>query len=150
MSVSSEPTRHEDSWLRRVGRGLAVGLGVGLLIGVGARTMMRLLALTSEQATSFSWVGTTGIVMVCAVFAMAAALLLSLTQGRVRATMVPFAAVVVVLPHAPNFVAFMSDISLDDLSMVRVVVLVLLLGVYGVGLALAILGIHRLTRRTPL
>lgn len=86
----------------RTGRRLAVGaaaaLVVGVLCGGVARVMMRLVTVASEQEGTFSFVGTAGIMVVFAVFALPGTLLAALTARRWRWVLLALGAVALCIP----------------------------------------------------
>jgi hypothetical protein len=72
---------------RNVGIGVAAAVVAGIVAGALARLMMRLVVLAADQDSSFSIVGTLGIMMIFALFALPGALLAVFVRRRGRSTL---------------------------------------------------------------
>lgn len=74
--------------LHRVGRiaatGVLAAIGAGLLTGLPARVMMRLVALSAGLTPQFSWVGTLGVAIIFSGAALPGAVVAAAWTGRGR------------------------------------------------------------------
>jgi len=83
---------------RRVGVGVAAGVGAGALLGAVARLMMRLTTLAAGGDTQFSLVGSAMILLVFVGFTLPGAVLAALLRGRGRSALLVLGALALCVP----------------------------------------------------